>query len=122
MERYNLGRTILQTQAQLRSFIEAHNAKDTSLAVRDDPYESDLRWEGCYFGVAEFPVGTRLMTYGIVYNVLEGLRLWLYMDRNNKRAVFEVRDEQFGMVGMGTISPHPPPPKSTGATHNVASS
>lgn len=119
--RFKLGRTILRTQAEVREYINRHDANDTSLAVADDPYESNLYWEGCYFGVAEFPYGTKLMTYGIVYNVLEGLRLWLYMERIDKAAVFEVRHEQFGAIGMGRISPVPPPPKPAAVGNGVAS-
>lgn len=120
--RFKLGRTILRTQAEVREYINRHDANDTSLAVADDPYESNLYWEGCYFGVAEFPFGTKLLTYGIVYNVLEGLRLWLYMDKIDKAAVFEVRHEQFGAIGMGRISPHPPSPKLAAVGDGAASS
>jgi len=119
--RFKLGRTILRTQAEVRDYINTHDANDTSLTVADDPYESNPYWEGCYFGVAELPYGTKLMTYGIVYNVLEGLRLWLYMDRVDKAAVFEVRHEEFGAIGIGRISPHPHPPKSVGVGDRTAS-
>jgi hypothetical protein len=62
------------------------------------------------------------MTYGIVYNVLEGLRLWLYMDRIDRAAVFEVRDESFGGIGIGRISPDPTPPESMGVGDGLAAS
>lgn len=105
IERYALGYTINRSQAKLRSFIEENDANDTSLAAKDNPWTSDPAWKGCYFAVEEYPPGTKLMTYGIVYNVLEGLRLWLFIDRLERKAIVEVRHEQFGPIGMGSISP-----------------
>ena len=77
-------------------------------AFRDDPYESDRRWTGCFFGVATFPVDAHHLTYGVVMNVLQGLWLYLYRADRFHQAVFEVRDDQFGTVGIGKITPKRP--------------
>ena len=99
-----MGRTILRTQQRFRQYIAEHAAEDTSLRRGEDPYESDPRWEDCFVGVATWPTGTSLLSYGMVYNVLEGL--WLYMYRGDilMTGVFEVKDDQFGIVGIGKIA------------------
>lgn len=74
----------------------------------DDPYESDARYPGCFFGVATFPIGYHHLTYGIVMNVLNGLWWYLYRAGRYQLAVFEVRDDQFGTVGIGKITPERP--------------
>ncbi len=74
----------------------------------DDPYESAARYPGCFFGVATFPVGYHHLTYGIVMDVLQGLWLYLYRAGRFQTAVFEVRDDQLGTVGIGKITPGRP--------------
>lgn len=103
-----MGITILSTQRYLRDFIRGRDATDTPLRRGEDPYESDERYQGCFFGVATWPPGSQLLTYGMVYDVLQGL--WLYMYRQGLfvMAVFEVRDDQFGAVGIGKLQPHRP--------------
>lgn len=41
-------------------------------------------------------------------NVLQGLWLYLYRGGRFQTAVFEVRDDQFGTVGIGKITPERP--------------
>ncbi len=41
-------------------------------------------------------------------NVLQGLWLYLYREERFVTAVFEVRDDQFGTVGIGKITPERP--------------
>lgn len=41
-------------------------------------------------------------------NVLQGLWLYLYRAGRFQQAVFEVRDDQFGTVGIGKITPDRP--------------
>lgn len=41
-------------------------------------------------------------------NVLQGLWLYLYRAGRFQVAVFEVRDDQFGTVGIGKITPERP--------------
>lgn len=79
--------------------------KKIKQAVDEDPYESDARYSGCFFGVATFPIGYHHLTYGIVMNVLQGMWLYLYRGDRFHTAVFEVRDDQFGTVGIGKITP-----------------
>ncbi|CAF9909957.1 MAG: hypothetical protein ALECFALPRED_006118 [Alectoria fallacina] len=120
----NLGRTILRTQQSLSAFINSHDAEDAPLidrtalqakepkltkqASHDDPYESDARYPGCFFGVATWPIGYHHLTYGIVMNVLQGLWLYLYRADRFQVAMFEVRDDQFGTVGIGKVTPDRP--------------
>ncbi|KAF6223222.1 hypothetical protein HO133_000064 [Letharia lupina] len=108
IQKPNIGRTILRTQQSLAAFIKAYDADDTPLARLDDPYESDIRYSGCFFGVATFPIGYHHLTYGIVMNVLQGLWLYLYRAGRFQMAAFEVRDDQFGTVGVGKITPDRP--------------
>ena len=98
-----MGRTILQTQMRLREFIRRYNAENTPLRRGEDPYESDEKTEACFVGVATWPMGSQLLTYGTVYNALQGLWLYMYRKERYMRGVFEVRDDQFGVVGIGKI-------------------
>ena len=41
-------------------------------------------------------------------NVLQGLWLYLYREDRFQVAMFEVRDDQFGTVGIGKITPDRP--------------
>ncbi|KAM0797638.1 hypothetical protein BDR22DRAFT_892067 [Usnea florida] len=104
----DLGRTILRTQQTLAAFIRSYDADDKPLARLDDPYESNPHYTGCFFGVATFPMDSHHLTYGIVMNVLQGLWLYLYRAGRYQGAVFEVRDDQFGTVGVGRITDERP--------------
>lgn len=42
-------------------------------------------------------------------NVLNGLWWYMYRGGRYRLAVFEVRDDQFGTVGIGKITPDRPP-------------
>ena len=98
-----MGTTILRTQLALRDFIRRHNAQDTPLRRGQDPYESDEKYKDCFVGVATWPMGSQLLTYGTVYNALQGLWLYMYREERYMMGVFEVRDDQFGVVGIGKI-------------------
>ncbi|CAD6575246.1 MAG: hypothetical protein ASARMPREDX12_007159 [Alectoria sarmentosa] len=108
IKKTDLGRTILRTQQSLSAYINSHDAEDAPLAHPDDPYESSVRYPGCFFGVATWPIGYHHLTYGIVMNVLQGLWLYLYRADRFQVAMFEVRDDQFGTVGIGKITPDRP--------------
>lgn len=98
-----MGTTILRTQMRLREFIRRYSTEDTPLRLGEDPYESDEKYQGCFVGVATWPMGSQLLTYGTVYNVLQGLWLYMYRGERYMMGVFEVRDDQFGVVGIGKI-------------------
>ncbi|MCJ1457462.1 hypothetical protein MMC28_007830 [Mycoblastus sanguinarius] len=104
----SLGRTILRTNQSLYAYIAHYDASDTPLRRVDDPYESEVRWTGCFFGVATMPPDYHHLTYGIVGNVLQGLWWVLYRGERFETAVFEVRDDQFGTIGIGKITPKRP--------------
>ena len=106
--KFALGQTILRTQQRLRSIISRDSAEDTPLRLSQDPYESDEIYQGCFFGVASWPVGSQLLTYGTVDEVLQGLWLYLYRGERFARAVFQVRNDQFGLVGIGKIQSNRP--------------
>lgn len=54
-------------------------------------------------GVRTWPKNYHHLTYGTVMNVLQGL--WWYCVRagNSQTAIFEVKDDRFGTVGMGML-------------------
>ena len=103
-----MGTTILRTQMRLREFIRRNNAENTPLRRGEDPYESDEKYEGCFVGVATWPMFSQLLTYGTVYDVLQGLWLFMYRGERYMMGVFEVRDDQYGVVGIGKIQPTRP--------------
>ena len=101
----DLGRTILQTQKQLRDFIKAYRAYDMLLNPLEDPFESSEEWTGCFFGVMSYPMDRDLhLTYGMIADSLQGI--WNYMYRGGRLvgAIFEVNDDTLGVVGVGKIS------------------
>ena len=103
-----MGQTILRTQQRLRAFIKRQSAADEPLFAGQNPYESDKMYEGCFFGAASWPMGSHLLTYGIVDEVLQGL--WVFMYRGDRfiTAVFEIRTDQFGVVGIGKLQAERP--------------
>ncbi|KAL2052890.1 hypothetical protein ABVK25_006830 [Lepraria finkii] len=109
----NLGRTILQTQKQLRDFITAYRAYDMLLNRLEDPFESSEEWTGCFFGVTSYPMDQDFhLTYGMIADSLQGM--WNYMYRGDRLigAVFEVNDDTWGVVGVGKISVSRPAPSA----------
>ncbi|KAG6986693.1 hypothetical protein G7Y79_00074g098900 [Physcia stellaris] len=105
-----MGVTILRTQQRLRDYMQRYDLEDTPLR-RDrgeDPYESEEKYKGCFVGVASWPLNTKLLTYGMVEDVLQGLWLFLYREERFVGAVFEVGTDQYGIVGIGKIQPHRP--------------
>ena len=101
--KFAMGQTILRTQVRLRDFIKRQSAADEPLGRGHNPYESDKIYEGCFFGAASWPAGSRLLTYGIVYEVLQGLWLFMYRGERFMQAVFEIKTDQFGTVGIGKL-------------------
>ena len=108
IEPYNLGRMLHETQKDLRQFIDLHNANDTLLATRDDPYESSRRWTGAFVGVTAFPHGYQHLTYGILMEVLQGLWTYCFIQKRHQVALFQVMDDQFGVIGIGRLLPRNP--------------
>ncbi|KAL8948999.1 MAG: hypothetical protein Q9222_004855 [Ikaeria aurantiellina] len=109
ISRAALGTTLLSMRARLRAFIRLNGAGDTPLRPGDDPYESSPQLRGgCFIGVATWPPGAGLMTYGAVNVVLQGLFLFLYQERRSWFAVFEVKDDQFGVIGIGKVTTEQP--------------
>lgn len=102
----SMGVTILRTQQHLRDYMQRYHFEDTPLQRGEDPYESDAKYKDCFFGVASWPPGSKILTYGMVEDVLQGLWLFLYREERFVMAVFEVRADQYGIVGIGKIQPH----------------
>lgn len=98
-----LGNTILKTQQTLRTYVTEHHAAFLSLRNQDDPYESNSDWKGCAFCVTHYPATHRHLTYGTVLNVLQGLWLFLYRDGRFTEVRFQVEDERWGIVGVGSL-------------------
>ena len=97
----NLGRTILQTQIEVRSFIELHDASNMSLHRLDDSFESQDDLSGCFFGVKMYPDDYNRLTCGMVANLLQGLWNYLYREGRFFGVVFEVIDDVWGVCGGG---------------------
>ena len=108
MTKAAMGVTILRTQQRLRDQMQRYDLEDAPLRRGEDPYESEEKYKGCFVGVASWPLDTKLLTYGMVEDVLQGLWLFLYRQENFVAAVFEVAADQYGTVGIGKIQPHRP--------------
>lgn len=106
--KFAMGQTILRTQQRLRDIIKRQSAKDKPLAPGQNPYESDKIYEGCFFGAASWPADSGLLTYGIVDEVLQGLWLFMYRGERFFQAVFEIKTDQFGTVGIGKLQRNRP--------------
>jgi hypothetical protein len=99
-----MARTILQTQKQLRDFIEMYHAADRLLNPTEDPFESSEDWTGCYFGLMSYPFDKDLhLTYGMIYDSLQGI--WDYMYRQGRffGAIIEVNDDSGGWLGLENL-------------------
>lgn len=106
----DMARTLIQTQVRLRTYIRTHyHAEEDVLFSSDDPYVSDERFTGCYFGVSTWPKDSRKrLTYGMVNTALTGIFDVLYRKERFVGADFFVVNDEFGRVGVAIVSRNRP--------------
>ena len=105
IQRANLGRTILQSQREVQRFIDTNQASDWLLDHLHDPFESGPLWRGCFIGVKMSPPGHNHFTCGMLMDVLQGLWIILYRKNRHHAIIFDVRDDTYGIVAVGKVSP-----------------
>ena len=117
-----MQRTLLQTQLRLRRYIKSRwRIEDDVLELSDDPYLSDSRLVGCFFGIGHYPDGRgepRRLTYRMVENVMKGVWDHIYRQERYISVHMIVKDDELGVVGIAGISKERPKT----ATVSVASS
>ena len=100
IEKANLGRTILQTQLEVKNFIDQDSAT-LNMDRLHDPFESDVRYNGCIFGLESYPPDYKHLTCSMLVDVLQGVGH--FSDRFRTR-ILEVRADTWGCVGVGKVS------------------
>lgn len=111
-----MQRTLLQTQLRLRRYIKSRwRIEDDVLELSDDPYLSDSRLVGCFFGIGHYPDGLgnpRRLTYRMVESVMKGVWDHIYKRERYVSAHMIVKDDELGVVGIAGISEKRPATKS----------
>ncbi len=72
IEKADLGRTILQTQLEVKTFID-QNIATLNMDRLHDPFESDVRYNGCIFGLESYPPDYKHLTCSMLADVLQGV-------------------------------------------------
>ncbi len=92
----------------MKTFID-QNSATLNMDRFDDPFESDVLYTGCFFGLKSFPPGYNHLTCGMLADVLQGIWLFLYRGDRSRSTLFEVHDDTWGRVGVGKVTRDRPP-------------
>ena len=81
------------------------------LSMMDDPYLSDPRLNGCFFGVGHYPDGPgkpRRLKYRMLENVLKGV--WDNVNRGGRYVSAHIiaKDDEIGVVGIAGLTKENP--------------
>lgn len=106
IESNKLRDTLLQTHLRVRRHIATHyKAREDVLFHNEDPYISDKKLVGCFFGIGSWPQDKqRRLTYGMVDDTLKGVFEVLYREERHVGADFFVEIDTLGRIGIGRVA------------------